>query len=570
MSLQEIGVAKCVITMKEGYIQDCFAVQTDSARILEFQVVEDGKYADLSGVDILLYVAEGDKAIYSTGDIVDAKNGRFRVELFNQQLLRPGKHKAQIEMTSSGKSISSPIFYINVEKSIKSGAEAGVNIALDFQEMKEIKKVVEQIELNVKKEHSDIKNTVQRGKDTAVHLSEIIKTSGTSQSKLVELIRSAGTTEEDIKKVVSEANLAKERLDDSQKKSAETVVKLENLNESGANTNLTLKNSIRDATSTKKALEELGVTIKKDVEVNKQDFDEKKSDFDRKYQGVLDIVNTEQARVEAEKLRATHDEKLQKLFEKGIEAELEGCIRPNLLNGTSNKWYEILIDDGVDKENKIYYFPGITLPINLLKKDTIYTGSYTIEFSDLDLLENASIRVLSPSNKTVWQHQVNYQIFKNKAPNGLHKIVSDIVINYDADKDTEFGPFGIRVDHIKSGKIRIKDLKLEEGSTATPWGPSVEDIANSINRKYIVTSILEYRLSTSNTALEGGDGKWMNYIQDVPDGLYLWQRMKNTYSDRSEDYTKPVCVKAGFNEKELAGTVAELKGIVKQLQEKIK
>lgn len=465
MSLQEIGVEKCKITMKDGYIQDCFAVQTDSARALDFQVVEDGKYADLSGVDILLYVAEGDKAVYSKGDIIDAQTGRFRVNLVNQQLLRPGKHKAQIEMTSGGKSISSPIFYIDVEKSIKSGAEAGVNIALDFQEMKKIKSVVEQIELNIEREHSD---------------------------------------------------------------------------------------------------------IKKYVELNKQDFDEKKSDFDSKYQGVLDIVSAEQARVEAEKLRATHDEKLQKLFEKGIEAELEGCIRPNLLNGTSNKWYEILIDDGVDKENKIYYFPGITLPINLLKKDTIYTGSYTIEFSDLDLLENANIRVLSPSNKTLWQHQVNYQIFKNKAPNGLHKIVSDILINYDADKDTEFGPFGIRVDHIKSGKIRIKDLKLEEGSTATPWAPSVEDIANSINKKYIVTSTLEYRLSTSNTSIEGGDGKWTDYIHDVPDGLYLWQRMKNTYSDGSEDYTKPVCVKARINEKELVGTVAELKEIVKQLQEKIK
>lgn len=451
--------------MKDGYIQDCFAVQTDSARVLDFQVVEDGKYADLSGVDILLYVAEGDKAIYSTGDIVDAKNGRFRVELFNQQLLRPGKHKAQIEMTSGGKSISSPIFYIDVEKSIKSGAEAGVNIALDFQEMKEIKKVVEQIELNIEREHSD---------------------------------------------------------------------------------------------------------IKKYVELNKQDFDEKKSDFDSKYQGVLDIVSAEQARVEAEKLRATHDEKLQKLFEKGIEAELEGCIRPNLLNGTSNKWYEILIDDGADKENKCFYIPGMTLPVTLLKKNTLYTGSYTIELSDLDLGEDPWFELRSPGDKTGWDAQLFLGFLKNGVSNGLYKIVKTIYSDDKLCSNTVFDEFSIRTDHIKSGKIRIKDIKIEEGTTATAWCPSVEDIAKSISKKLIATSIPEYRLSTSNTSIEGGNGEWMDYIYDSSDGLYLWQRMKNTYSDGSEDYTKPVCVKARINEKELVGTVAKLKGIVKQLQEKIK
>ncbi|WP_368346662.1 BppU family phage baseplate upper protein [Peptostreptococcus anaerobius] len=138
MALQDIGKGKYEITMKDGYIQDCFAVQTDSARVFEFQVIEDAAYMDISNLDIRMYVADGDSVAYANGSITDGKSGRFKVELFNGQLRTAGKHKAQIEMSQGSKSISSPIFIIEVDESLKTGSSAGVNLALNFENIKNV------------------------------------------------------------------------------------------------------------------------------------------------------------------------------------------------------------------------------------------------------------------------------------------------------------------------------------------------------------------------------------------------------------------------------------------------
>lgn len=138
MALQDIGKGKYEITMKDGYIQDCFAVQTDSARVFEFQVIEDASYMDISNLDIRMYVADGDSVAYANGSITDGKSGRFKVELFDGQLKTAGKHKAQIEMSQGRKSISSPIFIIEVDESLKTGSSAGVNLALNFENIKNV------------------------------------------------------------------------------------------------------------------------------------------------------------------------------------------------------------------------------------------------------------------------------------------------------------------------------------------------------------------------------------------------------------------------------------------------
>lgn len=63
----------------------------------------------------------------------------------------------------------------------------------------------------------------------------------------------------------------------------------------------------------------------------KQDFDNKKTDFDGKYQGILDIVSGEKSRVEAEKLRAEHDTRIQKILNEGLNTELGSYLKKDVV-----------------------------------------------------------------------------------------------------------------------------------------------------------------------------------------------------------------------------------------------
>lgn len=75
--------------------------------------------------------------------------------------------------------------------------------------------------------------------------------------------------------------------------------------------------------------------------------------------------------------------------------------------------------------------------------------------------------------------------------------------------------FGLRCDYSDgTGKIRIRNLKVEKGSVETPWIPALEDsTANVYN---------EYYQSTSQSSLSGGS--WSTAAPKWAQGKYIWSR----------------------------------------------
>lgn len=136
MALRDIGKASYKITMKDGYIEDCYATQFDTARVFEFQVFNDTQIMDLTGINIKMMVEQGSKVVFATGNIIDSYRGVFQVVLNSEMLENDSVHYAQIEMSNGSESIQSPPFKIKIGKSIKTGAKAGVNIVVDYADVK--------------------------------------------------------------------------------------------------------------------------------------------------------------------------------------------------------------------------------------------------------------------------------------------------------------------------------------------------------------------------------------------------------------------------------------------------
>jgi hypothetical protein len=143
--LKEFGRHKYQIKMGEGFIQDCFAVQFDSnSRVYEFQILDtNGVIRDVTGLSLQLVVAIGSKGVFAIGTILSAKEGLFEVSLNSDQLSEYGKHEAQVKLFDSSGTLQSPIFAIDIGKSIFTGASAGTNIVIDYKKIEDARKVVE-------------------------------------------------------------------------------------------------------------------------------------------------------------------------------------------------------------------------------------------------------------------------------------------------------------------------------------------------------------------------------------------------------------------------------------------
>ncbi|WP_304341246.1 BppU family phage baseplate upper protein [Metaclostridioides mangenotii] len=143
--LKEFGRHKYQIKMGEGFIQDCFAVQYDSnSRVYEFQILDTGGVIrDVTGLSLQLVVAVGSKGVFANGTLLNAKEGLFEVSLNSDQLSEYGKHEAQVKLFDSSGTLQSPIFTIDIGKSIFTGASAGTNIVIDYKKIEDARKVVE-------------------------------------------------------------------------------------------------------------------------------------------------------------------------------------------------------------------------------------------------------------------------------------------------------------------------------------------------------------------------------------------------------------------------------------------
>nr|DAQ73402.1 MAG TPA: tail protein [Caudoviricetes sp.] len=79
--------------------------------------------------------------------------------------------------------------------------------------------------------------------------------------------------------------------------------------------------------------------------------------------------------------------------------------------------------------------------------------------------------------------------------------------------------------------LYIRNIKLELGSSATPWSPHPDDLVGA-DGKGIKSTAVTYQASTSGTVIP--TGTWQTSIPTVSAGQYLWTRTVITYTDDSK------------------------------------
>lgn len=116
-----------------------FAVQGDTGRVFNLQVFDDfSKPVDVTGMKLRMYVANSKEVSYSEGEIVEAAEGKIKVQVYNSQLKYPGKQKSQFIITDKdGQKIGSKIFDLWIEEGLEAGPTVGNNIYVDFETINE-------------------------------------------------------------------------------------------------------------------------------------------------------------------------------------------------------------------------------------------------------------------------------------------------------------------------------------------------------------------------------------------------------------------------------------------------
>ena len=116
-----------------------FAVQGDTGRVFNLQVFDDyNKPVDVTGMKLRMYVANSKEVSYSEGEVVEAAEGKIKVQVYNSQLKYPGKQKSQFIITDKdGQKIGSKIFDLWIEEGLEAGPTVGNNIYVDFETINE-------------------------------------------------------------------------------------------------------------------------------------------------------------------------------------------------------------------------------------------------------------------------------------------------------------------------------------------------------------------------------------------------------------------------------------------------
>lgn len=87
--------------------------------------------------------------------------------------------------------------------------------------------------------------------------------------------------------------------------------------------------------------------------------------------------------------------------------------------------------------------------------------------------------------------------------------------------------------------LYVRDFKIEEGNQATDWTPAPEDVNTAIGNN-IKTVDVQYYLSTSNTALQGGT--WTTTAPTWVNGKYMWSKTVTTLANGTKKESNPTCI----------------------------
>ena len=189
----------------------------------------------------------------------------------------------------------------------------------------------------------------------------------------------------------------------------------------------------------------------------------------------------------------------------------------NLARKTSSEWtnWWAPIANKVNVCTELsYIYPGI------IKVGDIFTVSFDIDIKKFTKSVDGNLNVfIQGSVDGGWtivnpfgRYNITNKITSNDCTEHITyivKIVSEAQVS-----STKFG-FGIRCDYSDgTGKLRLKNLKVERGNKATDWTPAPEDNIAKVD--------VEYYLSTSVTSLSGGS--WSTTAPTWVNGKYMWSR----------------------------------------------
>lgn len=233
-----------------------FAVQGDTGRVFNLQVFDDfSKPVDVTGMKLRMYVANSKEVSYSEGEIVEAAEGKIKVQVYNSQLKYPGKQKAQFIITDKDdQKIGSKIFDLWVEEGLETGPTVGRNIYVDFENISEIldliknyDKVLEEgreVDTSLKveiKEGVETKNSLVECKDKALEIRGQLDNSKIEANKILESLKNKGDTLfQNLSSKVTEGENLKSNLDRSVSSALDAKINLDRSIASAVNENNSL------------------------------------------------------------------------------------------------------------------------------------------------------------------------------------------------------------------------------------------------------------------------------------------------------------------------------------------
>lgn len=237
-----------------------FAVQGDTGRVFNLQVFDDySKPVDVTGMKLRMYVANSKEVSYSEGEIVEAVEGKIKVQVYNSQLKYPGKQKAQFIITDKdGQKIGSKIFDLWIEEGLEAGPTVGRNIYVDFEKINEALELIKDYDKTLeeaKKVDASLKVGINEGIEARNNLADCKKKALEIKDQLDNSKVDANKTLSDLNKTKTESETLKSSLSSENQKATSNISDLSGKIEQGETTVIDLNTSIENAKKNKSNLD---------------------------------------------------------------------------------------------------------------------------------------------------------------------------------------------------------------------------------------------------------------------------------------------------------------------------
>lgn len=242
-----------------------FVVQGDTGRVFNLQVFDDfSKPVDVTGMKLRMYVANAKEVSYSEGEIIEATEGKIKVQVYNSQLKYPGKQKAQFILTDKdGQKIGSKIFDLWIEEGLEAGPSVGRNIYVDFEKIDETLNLIKNYDKTLeeaKEVDASLKVGINEGIEARNNLADCKKKALEIKGQLDSSKVDANKTLDDLKTTKTESENLKSNLTSENQKATENISTLSEKVEEGKTTTSELNKSITDAKTNKSNLDKSNST----------------------------------------------------------------------------------------------------------------------------------------------------------------------------------------------------------------------------------------------------------------------------------------------------------------------